>query len=65
MLKNEAERVQALRLVRRMLVLAPIDFPISLARALVSVANGAGEGKDRMLRSCLATLAELCELLFC
>ncbi|XP_021912957.1 rapamycin-insensitive companion of mTOR isoform X2 [Zootermopsis nevadensis] len=62
MLRNDSERVQALRLVRRMLVLAPMDFPISLVRSLVSLANGAAEEKDRMLRSCLATLAEICVL---
>ncbi|XP_069677672.1 rapamycin-insensitive companion of mTOR isoform X2 [Periplaneta americana] len=62
MLKNDVERVQALRLIRRMLVLAPKEFPISLARSLVSLANGAAEEKDRLLRSCLATLAEICVL---
>ncbi|XP_066994227.2 rapamycin-insensitive companion of mTOR [Anabrus simplex] len=61
-LRNEMERVQALRLVRRMLVLAPAEFPPSLMRSLVSLANGAAEEKDRMLRACLATLAEICVL---
>ncbi|XP_046984569.1 rapamycin-insensitive companion of mTOR isoform X2 [Schistocerca americana] len=61
-LRNDMERVQALRLVRRLLALAPGLFPPAIVRSLVSLANGAVEEKDQMLRACLATLAEICVL---
>lgn len=59
---SDAERMQALRLIRRMLVLAPSTLSPGLVRSLVSLANGAAEEKDRMLRVCLATLSEICVL---
>lgn len=61
-LRNELERIQALKLIRRCLVLNPGKFDCSLARCLVSLANGVTEEKDRMLRACLAALCELAVL---
>ncbi|XP_011330376.1 rapamycin-insensitive companion of mTOR isoform X2 [Ooceraea biroi] len=58
-LRNEMERMQALRLVRRILVLAPKHFSPALARSLVSLTNGGIEERDRAFRTFLATLCEL------
>ncbi|XP_003700779.2 rapamycin-insensitive companion of Tor isoform X1 [Megachile rotundata] len=58
-LRNEMERMQALRLVRRILVLAPKHFSPILARSLVSLTNGGVEEKDGAFRAFLATLCEL------
>ncbi|KAG7212743.1 hypothetical protein KM043_013008 [Ampulex compressa] len=58
-LRNEMERIQALRLVRRILVLAPKHFSPVLARSLVSLTNGGIEERDRAFRAFLATLCEL------
>ncbi|GLH11487.1 Rapamycin-insensitive companion of mTOR [Gryllus bimaculatus] len=59
-LHNDAERMQALRVIRRMLLLAPTIFSPSLVCSLIALANGAAEEKDKMLRVCLATLSEIC-----
>ncbi|XP_071443779.1 rapamycin-insensitive companion of mTOR isoform X2 [Hetaerina americana] len=61
-LKNETERVQALRLARRILCEAPRLFPPELICCLVCLANGGAEEKDRLFRAALATLAEICVL---
>ncbi|XP_012288713.1 rapamycin-insensitive companion of mTOR [Orussus abietinus] len=58
-LRNEMERMQALRLVRRILVLAPKHFSPVLARSLVSLTNEGIEEKDWAFRVFLATLCEL------
>ncbi|XP_015189227.1 PREDICTED: rapamycin-insensitive companion of mTOR [Polistes dominula] len=58
-LRNEMERVQALRLVRRILALAPKHFSPVLARSLISLTNGGIEERDRAFRVFLATLCEL------
>lgn len=58
-LRNEMERMQALRLVRRILVLAPKHFSPALARSLISLTNGGIEERDRAFRAFLATLCEL------
>jgi len=58
-LRNEMERMQALRLVRRILVLAPKHFSPALARSLISLTNGGIEEKDHAFRAFLATLCEL------
>ena len=58
-LLNEMERIQALRLVRRILVLAPKYFSPILARSLISLTNGAIEEDDRAFRAFLSTLCEL------
>ncbi|XP_076618196.1 rapamycin-insensitive companion of Tor [Colletes latitarsis] len=58
-LRNETEGLQALRLVRRILVLAPKHFSPILARSLISLTNGGVEEKDGAFRAFLATLCEL------
>ncbi|EAA04894.6 AGAP001035-PA [Anopheles gambiae str. PEST] len=54
MLRNGEERLQALKLVRRMLVVAPEELQPALVRCLVALCE-----KDRLLRCCLATLCEV------
>lgn len=61
-LRNELERIQALKLIRKVLLLNPEQFDMALARSLVSLANGVTEEKERMLRACLAALCELAVL---
>lgn len=48
-----------MKLMRRLLALSATNFDKSMARSLVSLANGGIEDKDRMLRACLAILSEL------
>ena len=55
----EVERVQALRLVRKMVYLCPHLFPMSLAMVLSSISCNISQEKDCMSRACLATLCEL------
>ncbi|XP_055685205.1 rapamycin-insensitive companion of mTOR [Lutzomyia longipalpis] len=57
-LKNEVERIQALKLIRRMLILAPHLISPVIVRCLVSLGESGSEDGDRMLRSCLAVLCE-------
>ncbi|XP_063227632.1 rapamycin-insensitive companion of mTOR [Bacillus rossius redtenbacheri] len=61
-LRNDMERVQALRLMRRMLTTSPGSFPAELVRCLGATVVGGLEEKDRMLRAALAILAETCVL---
>lgn len=58
-LRNEIERIQALRLVRRILLLAPKHFSPALARSLISLTNSGVEEKDPIFRAFLAALCEL------
>ncbi|XP_012265528.2 rapamycin-insensitive companion of mTOR [Athalia rosae] len=58
-LRNEIERIQALRLVRRILLLAPKHFSPALARSLISLTNGGIEEKDPIFRAFLAAVCEL------
>ncbi|XP_016844354.1 rapamycin-insensitive companion of mTOR [Nasonia vitripennis] len=58
-IRNEMERIQALRLLRRILVLAPKHFSPTLARSLISITRGGMEEKDRAFRVFLAVLCEL------
>ncbi|KAK9881647.1 hypothetical protein WA026_017167 [Henosepilachna vigintioctopunctata] len=58
-LRNDTERLEAMKLIRRIILLSPSNFHDSLARCLISLANGGIEEKDRMIRICLATLCEL------
>lgn len=60
-LKNEHERIQALRLSLRMLNLAPKHFSFAVARCLVSLVNSVNENKDRMIYSALFLLCQLCK----
>ncbi|KAM8718758.1 hypothetical protein ACLKA7_001466 [Drosophila subpalustris] len=62
MLKNDDERVQALKLVRKMLSIAPEDISPVVVRCLVSLADSGIEESDNLLRACLATLAEFAVL---
>ncbi|XP_017050500.1 rapamycin-insensitive companion of mTOR [Drosophila ficusphila] len=62
MLKNDDERVQALKLVRKMLAIAPEDISPVVVRCLVSLADSGIEENDNLLRACLATLAEFAVL---
>lgn len=61
LLKNEVERIEAMKLIRKVLFLSPSNFDVAVCRSLVAIANGGIEEKDRMLRATLATLSELCE----
>lgn len=58
-LKNDVERIEAMKLIRKALMLSPSNFSAAISRSLVSLANGGIEEKDRMLRVCLAILSEL------
>lgn len=58
-LESRTERLQALRLVRRLVTLAPDDLPPQLARCLVAVAADGAKERDDLVRACLGTLCEL------
>lgn len=53
------ERIQALRVVRRIIRLSASRCEASIARALVAVPSASPDDKDRMLRAYLAALCEL------
>ncbi|CAH0555004.1 unnamed protein product [Brassicogethes aeneus] len=57
--KHDVERIEAMKLIRKILILSPLNFDSSMARSLVALANEGSESKDRLLRICLATLSEL------
>ncbi|CAL1276055.1 unnamed protein product [Larinioides sclopetarius] len=57
-LDNRIERVQALRLMRKVLDLNPSGFPRAFSNCLVSIVNEGSQERD-MIRPCLATLAQL------
>lgn len=58
-IKNDVERIETMKLTRKILLISPFHFDVSIVRSLVSLANGGIEDKDRMLRVCLATLSEI------
>ncbi|XP_071034763.1 rapamycin-insensitive companion of mTOR [Parasteatoda tepidariorum] len=58
LLDNRIERIQALRLMRKVLSLDPQCFPQAFSNCLVSVVNEGAQERD-MLRPCLATLSQL------
>ena len=58
-LDNDVERVHALRLIRKMLSVSPSLFPSSLVTVLLSVANDGVKERDKMVKTCLATICEL------
>ncbi len=58
-LDNDIERIHALRLIRRMMVVCPAKFPASLLNVMISIANDGAHERDKMLRTCLATICEL------
>ncbi|KAK3755311.1 hypothetical protein QZH41_014619, partial [Actinostola sp. cb2023] len=55
----EVERVQALRLIRKVVAMCPKACPMSLAASLVSTGSDDRDEQDRLKRACLATLCEL------
>ncbi|XP_019772703.2 rapamycin-insensitive companion of mTOR [Dendroctonus ponderosae] len=57
--KMDLERLESIKLIRKIVTLAPSKLDIAMARSLVSLTNEGTEGKDRMLRICLATLSEI------
>lgn len=61
LLKNEEERVQALKLVRRMLLIAPDLISPVIVRCLVALGE-CDRTEDRLIRAVLATLCELAVL---
>ena len=59
---NEIERLHAMRLIRKIMLVSPDLFPSSLLNVLISIANDGAHERDKMLRTCLATLCELGEI---
>lgn len=60
--KNEEERIQALKLVRKMIMISPELLSSAIVRCLVSLCDTLmidGQKPDRVVRACLATLSEL------
>lgn len=60
--KNEEERIQALKLIRKMIMISPDHLSIAIVRCLVSLCDCLtvdGQKPDRIVRACLATLSEL------
>ena len=60
-LDNKTERIQALRLIRKLLSVDHRNFSLSLARCLIAISKDSNDknGKDLILRTCLAILSEL------
>lgn len=60
-LDNKTERIQALRLVRKLLAVDQENFSLSLARCLIAISRDGNDknSKDLILRTCLAILSEL------
>ncbi|XP_062455408.1 rapamycin-insensitive companion of mTOR isoform X1 [Rhea pennata] len=68
---NEVERTQALRLVRKVLMLSIVLirytmitvnaslFPSSITNSLIAVGNDGLQERDRMVRACIAIICEL------
>jgi rapamycin-insensitive companion of mTOR len=62
LLKNEEERIQALKLIRKMILISPENVSPVLVRCLVALGDTSmieNSKPDRIVRSCLATLSEL------
>ena len=57
--RNEIERIQALRVIRRAIRLGFNRCEPAIARALIAVPGALPDDKDRMMRACLAALCEL------
>jgi hypothetical protein len=55
----QVERVQALRLIRKLAFVGPRHFPPTLVRCLVAIAEDGKKECDRLYRICLACLCEL------
>lgn len=63
LLDNRMERIQALRLMRKVLCLNPDKFPRAFTNCLISIIHEGMQERD-MLRPCLATLAQLSKFRF-
>lgn len=62
LLKNEEERIQALKLIRKMISISPELLSPSLVRCLVALGDTSmieNSKPDRIVRACLATLSEI------
>lgn len=62
LLKNEEERIQALKLIRKMILISPELLSPSLVRCLVALGDTSmveNSKPDRIVRACLATLSEI------
>lgn len=57
MLRNEEERMQALKLIRKVLIISPKTLSPAIVNCLVSLAEGGKE--DRTLKAILAVLCEV------
>lgn len=58
-LDNKLERLQALRLARKLLSINPLAFPPALTRSLISISRDGLQERDILTRSCWAALSEL------
>ncbi|KAF7987507.1 hypothetical protein HCN44_003269 [Aphidius gifuensis] len=58
-IRNDIERIQALRVVRKILVISPNDISPILARSLISLCDDDVEDNERPVSVFLATLCEL------
>ncbi|KAF7668319.1 hypothetical protein LDENG_00018400 [Lucifuga dentata] len=56
---NEGERTQALRLVRKIITVNAMLFPISIANSLIAVGTDGLQERDRMVRAAIAIVCEL------
>lgn len=62
LLKNEEERIQALKLMRKMMLISPEHVSPVMVRCLVALGDTSmieNTKPDRIVRACLATLSEL------
>ena len=62
-LDNTVERVQALRLARTLLEVAPRLFPTDLTRCLLAITADGPIERDKLWMITLATVTQLCEWL--
>ena len=58
-LDNKIERIQAIKLIRRLSQISIRDIPISLARAVVALVEGGPSEGDRLYRASLCICCEL------
>ena len=58
-LDNKIERIQAIKLIRKLLQISLRDIPVSLARAVVALVEGGPSEGDRLYRASLCVCCEL------
>ncbi|XP_071846524.1 rapamycin-insensitive companion of mTOR-like isoform X2 [Apostichopus japonicus] len=56
---NDIERIQAVRLIRRIITVCPALCPLSLIHSLTAIGNNGDSQRDSLKRACVATLCEL------